>query len=167
MASSNTLTYDQDTPHRAALSELGGGDKKNHTDPNKAPDPVTMLTAEDENQNEKQIAAFNRICPLVRLWVTFSAGTPSIASVQAMGENVLANDFTVVDNGDGDTTIWWTTGAGGTLPPVVGPKSSQTSDVEIDRLRSFLTVVGSNPAVRIKSKLGAVATDANFVVELY
>lgn len=169
MSASNTLTYDQDPPHRPGLQELGGGVKKDHPDPEKAPDPVTMLTAAQENQNEKQVEALSRVTALVRLWVTFSGGTPSIVNVQAMGTNVTAPKFTVADNGDGDTTISWKTGAGapaGALPPAIGAKVSQTDDTEIDRLRAFLTTVGSDPAVRVKSKLGVVGTNCNFVVEI-
>jgi hypothetical protein len=170
MTASNTLTFDQDPPHRPALSELGGATKEN--DPVFPPDPVIHPTAEEFNQLQKQAEAFGRVAPLARIWVTFSAGTPSIAAVQALGSAVVASSFTLVDNGAGDTTIWWRTGAGapaGALPPTTGGGCvvSQTDDVEIDRIRAFLTTVSSNPAVRVKTKLGATGTDANFVVEVY
>lgn len=166
MPSSNTLTYDQDPPHRPDLTELGGGAKENHA--KRPPNPVTMATAEDFNQLTKQVEAFARVAPLARLWVRFNAGTPSVHSVQALGSAVVIGDFTVVDNGDGDTTISWTTGVGGKLPAAVGVKAAQTDDVEIDRgPRAVLTTVGSNPAARVKTKLGATGTDANFCLEIY
>lgn len=168
MSSSNTLTFDQDPPHRAALSELGGGAKENDVRPGKAPDPVKMATAEDFNQISGQLAAVNRVMPLAVLWVRITAGTPAIFALQAAGSTVIAADFTVVDVGPGETLISWTTGVGGKLPAATGVKASQTDDVEVDRLRPILTTDGSgNPAARVKTKLGAVMTDCNFCLEIY
>ena len=165
MPSSSTLTFDQNPPHRAGLSELGGGAKENSV--KYPPDPTKHATAEDFNQFSQQHAAANRVLPLFRLFVTFNAGTPSIATCQALGSNVVAGDFTIADNANGDTTISWTTGTGGKIPAAIGPVVSQTDDTEIDRIRAFMTTVGSNPAVRVKTKLGATGTDANFCVEIY
>ena len=165
MPSSHVLTYDQPTPHRAVLSELGGGAKENN--PRYPPDPVKMATAEDFNQLSKQAAAANRVMPLARLFVKFASGEPFVETVQAAGSTVAPVDFHCVDNGNGDTTIWWTTGAGGKLPSSVGVGVSQHDDTEIDRLRAFPTSYSGNPAARVKSRLGAIGTDAAFVLEIY
>jgi hypothetical protein len=165
MPSSNTLTFDQTTPHRPALSELGGGAKEN--DVKYPPNPAKHPTAEDFNQFSKLLEALGKMTPLARLWVTINAGTPSVSIVQAPGSAVDASDFNVVDNGAGDTTIWWTTGSGGSLPAAAGVGAlTQTDDVEIDRIRAQLTTHSGNPAVRVKTKLGASGTDANFMVEI-
>lgn len=165
MPSDNTLTFDQNPPHRADLTELGGGAKEN--DAIHKPDPVRMPTAEDFNQLSKQMAAVNRVMPLAIVWVRITAGTPAIFAVQAPGSGVVVGDFTPIDNGAGDTTIWWTTGTGGKLPGAIGVKASLTEDVEIDRVRAILTTNGSNPAARVKTKLGATGTDCNFCLEIY
>lgn len=163
MAASSTLSWDQTVPRRPTIDDLGGGAKENH--PTKPPNPVTMATAEDYNQATKQIAAQGRVCPMARVFVTFTAGVPAVSSVQAPGTNVVTGTFTVVDNGVGDTTLWWLA----TVIPAVGggAKAFQTSDVAIEECRAFYTTSGANPAVRVKTLFGGVATDANFAVELY
>lgn len=166
MASSNTLTFDQETPHRAALSELGGGAKENNT--RYPPNPVKHPTAEDFNQASLQLEAFNRMTPLARLFVTVSGGSPVITAVQAPGNAITTADFTPVDNGDGDSTIWWTTGSGGKLPAAIGVGGlTITSDVSIDEARAFLTTHGGNPAVRVKTRNSLVGVNANFTIEIY
>lgn len=165
MPADNTLTFDQDPPHRADLTELGGGAKEN--DAIHKPDPVKHPTAEDFNQASKQLAAFNRVAPLALVWVRITAGTPAIYMVQALGANVVPTDFTPTDEGAGQTLITWTTGTGGKLPGAIGVKASQTDDVEIDRIRAILTTNGSDPAARVKTKLGLTGTDCNFCLEIY
>jgi hypothetical protein len=167
MASSDTLTFDQDPPHRPGLSELGGGAKENSL--RQPPNPVTMPTAEDFNQFSRQHEAAGRVLPLARLWVGFSGGTPAILLVQALGGNVVAASFTVTDEGAGVTLISWKTGLGapdGALPHAIGVKVGQTDDVEIDRIRAILTSDSGDPAARIKTKLGASGTDCNFWLEI-
>ena len=165
MPSDHVLTFDQNPPHRAVLSELGGGEKENNA--KYPPDPKKHPTAEDFNQISKQLAAANRVMPLARLWVKFNSGQPFVETVQAAGSTVVPGDFTCVDNGAGDTTIWWTTGVGGKIPASVGAAVFQADDVEIDRIRAFPTLVSGNPAARVRTKLGATGTDAAFILEIY
>lgn len=168
MASSNTLSYDDDPTHRPALSELGGGAKEN--DPEFPPDPVKHIKAEDINQASKQIEAFGRVAPLAIVWVRNVAGTPAIFAVQALGANVVAGSFTVTDTGTGDTLISWKTGLGaasGALPAVVGVVAMQTDDVEVDRIRAILTSSGGDPAAQVVTKIGAAAADCNFCLMIF
>lgn len=163
MSVSNTLTFDETPPRRPGLSDITGGTKED--DPAHEPDPATMPTAAEDNQKSKQIAAHAKVADLAILTVTFSSGAPSIANVKALGTNITVDSFDVVDNGVGDTTIWWTDAE--VLPPTAGaPTVSQCDDTEIDRLRAFYTTHEGNPAVRVKSKLGSTATDADFVVRI-
>lgn len=169
MASSDVLTFDQDPPHRPGLTELGGGAKQNAVGKEK-PDPVTMPTAEDFNQFSRQLEGHGRIACLARVWVRITAGVPAIHAVQALGSSVLAGSFVVTDEGAGQTLIAWKTGTGapaGALPDAVGVVALQTDDTEIDRIRAVLTTSGSDPAARVKTKLGATGTDANFCLEIY
>ncbi len=167
MASDDVLTFDQDPPHRAGVSELGGGAKENSVA--FPPDPVKHMTAQDCNQFTGQLGAFNRMTPLARLFVRIVAGAPQIFAVQCPGSAVVAGNFTLVDNGPGDTTIWWTTGTSGSLPTAIGVGGlTITEDVAITEKRALLTTVSGNPAVRVKTFItGSVATDANFTVEIY
>lgn len=163
MTVSSTLTWDLATPIRPALSDITGGTKANR--PGKAPDPTTQPTAEEDNQRAGQIAGIARIVPMARICVTIAGGVPSISSVLAPGTNVLAGSFTVTDNGTGDTSISWLATV---LPVVTGmPAVTQGDDVAIDRIRAFYTTVSSNQAVRVKTFLGAAATDCNFAVDIY
>lgn len=168
MASSNTLTFDDDPPHRPGLSELGGGAKENSLQ--FPPNPVKHPTAEDFNQMSLQHAAVGKVAPLAILFVTFSGGTPSIAACMAPGTDVVGGSFTVSDAGNGNTLISWKTGSSqpaGALPAAVGVMAWQIDDTEIDRIRAILTTSGGDPAVRVKTKLGAVATDCNFGVIIF
>ncbi len=169
MASVDTLTFDQNPPHRAGVSELGGGAKEDSVP--FPPDPVKHPTAGDFNQFTQQHAAANRVLPLARLWVRFATGTPSIFAVQALGSNVVADSFDVTDVGAGETLISWKTGTDapdGALPAAVGVKADQTDDVEIDRgPRAILTTSGSDPAARVKSSLAGTPTDCNFCLEIF
>lgn len=160
--SSNTLTFDDSPPRRPTIDDVGGGQKVNAT---AAPNPVTQATAEDFNQTTKQVVAYGKMIPLARLFVTFAAGVPSITTMHTPSEVLVIGDFTVTDNADGDTTISWVV----TKMPARsgGPIVSQIDDTDIDKLRAFYTTDSGNPAVRVKSLLGGVGTDANFVVEIY
>lgn len=163
MTVSNTLTWDLATPIRPALSDITGGTKANR--PGKAPDPTTQPCAEEDNQRAQQIAGIARVVPMARVCVTITAGTPAVTSVLAPGTNVAVGNFIVTDNGNGDTTLSWLATV---LPAVSGfPSASQGDDVAIDRVRAFYTTLSGNQAVRIKTFLGAVATDCNFAVDIY
>jgi hypothetical protein len=161
---SNTLTWDQTTPHRPALDELGGGTKEN--DPAFPPDPIKHPRAEEYNQFSKQFAGYGRIAPLARLHVQISGGVPTIIAAQAPGANVDIGDFTVVDNAAGDTTIWWTTGSGGTLPATTGyPEASVATDDDTT-ITAVYTTVSGHPAVHVRTRTAGTLTDANFVVTI-
>jgi hypothetical protein len=159
--SSSTLTFDDSPPRRPSLDDVGGGQKVNATTP---PDPVAQATAEDFNQISKQVVAHGALVPLARLFVTFSAGVPSITGMQSPSADLVVGDFTVTDNATGDTTISWIESS---LPQrAAGPIVSQIDDVDIDKMRAFNTTASGNPAVRVKSFLGGAGTDANFVLDI-
>jgi hypothetical protein len=162
MTAATTYTYDDNPPRRASLEDLGGDDFEN--DPAEPPDRVTMPNAEEANEKARHIAGLNRVNPTAKLWVTFPAGTPTINLVRGMRTELVAADFTVVDNGAGDTTIHW---ASSKLPtPLFPPMVTLVDDVEIDRVRAYLEAVGANQGVRVKTKLGATGTDCAFVIEI-
>lgn len=168
----STLTFDQDPPHRPGLDELGGAQKENH--PKFPPDPVRHATAEEYNQITKQVTQLSSMAPLARLTVRFAAGAPTIDVAKTMGSQVVAGDFRVTDEGNGDTLISWSTGVGGKLPPTAGaPQCSLTEDADATICAFYTTDPGStppnNPAVRIKTRDRATGTltDHAFTVAIH
>ncbi len=161
---SNVLTYDQDPPHRPTLDELGGGAKEN--DPEFAPDPVKHPRAQEFNQFSRQFAAIGKITPLAKLHIRFASGVPTIEAVQSPGSNVLAADFHLVDTAAGNTLIWWTTGAGGKLPPTTGfPEATVAQDGDTTITAVYESVSG-NPGVRVRTRTAGTLADASFVVTI-
>lgn len=144
MSAADTLTFDilavDGGARRPSLADVGGG---THVDDATYPPPKTGedLYADEVNQWAQLIQAMGRVCPLVILSVTFSGGTPSIATCQAPGTNVVAGTFTVTDNSTGNTSISFTATD---LPPVttvtaalngttvgMAPAASKTSSTSI------------------------------------
>lgn len=102
------LTYDGSisasvNPFRPGLDSVGGASFVD--DSQYPPDPTTQLTAAAENQNEMLIVALSKVTPCAIISVTFSSGTPSIASLRAAGSVLAAGDFTVTDLGNGFTEL--------------------------------------------------------------
>lgn len=162
--SSDTLTFDMSPPRRPTLEDCGGGQKVNGTPP---PDPVRMLVAEDVNQLSKQAVATGSMIPLVTLFVRFTAGAPAIVGLMCPSGNVEISDFTLIDNGAGDTTITWPVGLLPTRAGNGGPRIFQIDLTEIDRIRGeYLTTLGGLPAVHCQTLLGAVGTDAAIGIDI-
>ena len=157
MPLSNTLTYDQTPWHRPGIDDLGGGAHKNLTKPR---DPRTVPDADTFNQTVRQIVAMASLAPSVRIQVEFTAGTPAITQLAALNSGLLIGDFTVTDNGAGDTSLTLVSMTGEQLRPC---ELTIAEDVEIDRLR----VVPIANGWRVKTKLGAVGTDAAFVLAVH
>lgn len=152
---------DQDeniSPHRPTLGNLGGAEFAN--DPTIPPDPETFPTAETENQQENVLYGLAQGAFALGFQITFSSGTPSIAGWWTIGTRLELADFTVTDNGDGDTTISWP--AGYLVPKSIGPLLTLNEDVEIDRARAIQASDGLS--VTVKTKLGATGTDCGFTV---
>ncbi len=159
MTAAETYTYDDVPPRRPSLDDLGGADYEN--DPLAPPDHRTMPNAEATNEGARSLAGLNRVSPVAVLHVTFPAGAPAIQSVRGARTSIAPSDFTVTDNGVGDTSITWSANLlpASTMPPI----ATLAEDVEIDRLRAYLVTGGA----RVKTKLGASATDCAFELVLY
>lgn len=159
MPLSSTLTYDQAVAARPTINDLGGGAYQN--DPQHPPNPATHPTAEMFNQATKQIVALTGVSPTLKIQVEFPGGVPTITQLIAMGTLVKITDFTVTPNGAGDTSITLTAGK---IPPQLTRASGLTivEDVDIDR-RQIIAIANG---WRIKTKLGAVGTNAAFVFQV-
>ena len=154
---SSVLTYDQSTWHRPGIDELGGGSQENVTLPR---DPRTVPHADIFNQFVRQIVADATVAPSARIQVEFAASVPSVTAVVALNTSLVPADFTITDNGNGDTSLTISKYVGETLRPI---ELSIVEDVEIDRARVFPIAGGW----RVKTKLGATGTDAAFVLALH
>jgi hypothetical protein len=160
MAATANLTFDNVVATRPTLAELGGATKEDH--PKYPPNPATMATANEYNHFTKLLQGLANVTPSVSIWIQFTSGTPAVSAIRAVGSTVVSGDFTVTDNGAGDTTISW---AAGKLPNPTGQGAavSLTADVEIDRVRAYYPTTTS---VRVKTKLSATGTDADFLVQI-
>jgi hypothetical protein len=156
MSNTSVSTWEQSPPRRPSLDDVGGGNYANDTE--HPPDPGDP-NAHDVNQMAKQVVALAALGAAAAIHVTFSGGTPSIASVQCARADVVPASFSVTDNGAGDTSI---THTGGLLPAVTWPAwARQVDDVEIDRGPRVISITNG---WRIKTKLNTTGTDSNFVL---
>lgn len=147
------LPQARETPAWSTLDDMGGGAYEN--DPEDVPSPADP-NADAANTCEKLVVAHDRLAWAVVIEVTNTAGTMAIASVWSLRGDLTPDDFTLVENGTGDTSI---THTGGKLPPrKFKPRVEQTDDEEIDRLR----VIEISNGWQVKTKLGATATDCSF-----
>lgn len=104
------------------------------------------------------------VVPVAIIEVHFSAGTPSIYAVQALDDALVAGDFTLVDNADGDTTISW---AADTFPIAASSPEAKVVDTAHG---SWLAPTCSSPAngVRVKTRAdGGALTDIDFKVHIF
>ena len=92
-------------PHRPSLGQLGGGAyQDDQSDP---PDLDTMPSAAMENVNEKTLGGLARTGDVAAFSVKFNAGAPYIDKATFADKELVIGDFTVTDNGLGDTSITW------------------------------------------------------------
>lgn len=104
MTVSDTLTYDLATPIRPGLTNIRNGVKTNDSEI-----PVDQPCAEEHNQMAQQIAALNKVNPVLIISCS-NATTPAAISFTTPGGSLLIGDFTVADTtggATGDTTISW------------------------------------------------------------
>ena len=119
MAAASTLTFDITPPRRPSLDDIGGATLVD--DAARPPHKATMPYADQLNQCQLQIERLAAMTEVLTLTVTFAAGVPSVSQFTASRTTVVIGDFTVTDNGTGDTTITWpantvTTSTGGPVP---------------------------------------------------
>ncbi len=153
-----TLVFDEATPRRPGLNDVGGGAWED--DVEAPPDPTTMPSADPLNQLQLLAVAYGKLAPACAVHVVFVAGAPTISSVIALRTTLTADDFTLTDHGSGDTSV---VADADKLPPATWPPFAvQVDDTEIDRVRA----VGVSNGARVKTKLGATGTDAAFLLFL-
>lgn len=157
MAAASSLTWDITPPRRPSLDDIGGATLAD--DAAYPPHKATMPYADQLNQCQTQIERLAAITEVVTLSVTFAAGVPSVSQFTAMRTTTVIGDFTVTDNGPGDTTITW---PASTFPTSTGgPMVTINEDVDALAPRALLVALG----VRVVTKnAAAAATDIAFTV---
>lgn len=103
MAAINYYPHDADAPQRISTEDLGGDQKINET--GYAPG-VDEPGADEWNNLVRMCSALDKMTPLAIVTLD-GAASPAITAVKAKRTTIAAADFTVTDNGAGDTTIEW------------------------------------------------------------
>lgn len=153
------LTSGDGGPTRPSVDQMGEAALEN--DARNPPIAPKMPTAPMLNQWQMQIAALGKVCPALVISVRFSAGTPSVYKFTAPTGNLVTDDFTVTDNGTGDTTIAW---PANTLPasvaePMVSINGGTAGEATVD--------LASATSVRVKTKASSSAADLAFTVTVF
>lgn len=105
MPTPTQCVFDLTPPRRPGIDDVGGGGKLD--DQQYPPDPVTMLTGADVNQEENLLVRYGAVLPMATLSVHFSGSNPSVASCTSVKTAVVPGTFTVTDLGVGITKIAW------------------------------------------------------------
>jgi hypothetical protein len=123
MSTPTQCVFDLTPPRRPGLDDVGGGAKINDPRPGFQPDPLTMPTAEDENQAENLLVRFGSVVPHTVITLHLDGSNNfvinKVTSCKAGVSTTSGNPFTVTQNGgagSGDATISW---AANTFPPAV------------------------------------------------
>src|SRR3954471_14895885 len=87
----SVLTYDQPSPHRPTLAELGGGAFQDH--PTRPPDPARHPSAGMFNQATKQIVALAGVAPSMKIQVEFVSGTPVMTQLVCLSSQITLANF--------------------------------------------------------------------------
>ena len=148
------------TVTRPGLSDIGGGAKED--DQEYPPDPVTMPTADDENQQEMILVGFGQVTSPVATSIEFAAGVPQFKYLNAIDYNLLAADFTIVDNGVGDTTIY--TAAVNLPARFLDPTGTINENTAQGTICAVPYAAGANLGVRVYTYAAGVAADLDFTV---
>src|SRR6266571_4444042 len=94
--------FDLSPPRRPAITDVGGGAKENDPDPSKAPDPITMPTAEDENQAENLLVRYGSVVPHTVLTLHLDGSNNfvinKVTSCKAGVSTTSGNPFTITQN---------------------------------------------------------------------
>lgn len=162
MSAAEEFTYDRAVidggAARPSIDDLGGEDWQDDADyppPRNGED----LYADAVKQVWQQVAAAHRVLPSAIISVTFSVGVPSIASVRCCSAVLTPADFTVTDNGTGDTSITW---AAGKLPP-----TEAEPEVSANWTPCFIEAHNIVNGVQVISKDSTnTAVNANFTVRI-
>lgn len=159
MTASAIYPYDDDPPRLPSVEDLGGDAMID--DPG-SPPGAGEPSAAAWNNFVRLLAGAGRMLPTASITVYFPSGAPVIESVVAMRTTIAAADFTLTDNGTGDTTIEW---AATVLPPQSRPPKAYVCD-------TFPRVIGAYAPTSLSVRVvtitdAAVASNTRFTVDIF
>lgn len=150
-------------PFRADVNSLGGDD---FVDDDPQPEIGAEPTASVTNEQNRHIAAHERLSPLARLWVQFSGSTPNIIYVTALGTLVIISSFTVNHPSTGTVDILWPNGTMASIAADPCCDSTQSNRHPTGKIHPSPPSGFSGIRVTI-TDLAAAAADGDFIAEVY
>lgn len=159
-------TFEDTVSHRPDIdADLGGAILENEADSLPERDG-TGPCAEIFNQVVQQVAAFGGVVPTAVIVIDFSSGAPFIAALLCANKTLNAGSFTIVDQGNGDTSIRWTTA---NLPILTTATSSLNvhGTSNTDDVVEEMGLSAGTSGVRLRTSSGGVLTNLRATVVLY
>jgi hypothetical protein len=144
-------------PRRPSLADVGGATLEDDTE--FPPNPAKHPYADQLNQWAMQIEAVGRTVESLVLSVEISGGTPALVAFTCPRDDMEIDDFTVTDNGTGDTTITW---PADTFPPEL-TRPELTINQDVGGIVGGTAVSVTN-GVRVRTYDGSGAEDLHFTV---
>jgi hypothetical protein len=150
------LTLEQGGPRVPDEDDLGGVEIENGDPP---PQKGAARDGDMDNVQTATMAGRERMGPMCRVHVEYSAGEHVIVAIDAMGNNVAATAFGFTPNGTGDVTMAWDEG---TLPP-----QNRTPVVRVvDAFGHGYATAGVDSARIYTAGATGTAANLNFEIEL-
>lgn len=151
-----TITYKLSPARRPTLDDLHGGlVADDSTYPPNAGDPHASAM----NQSDLLVIAAHAVLPVFRLYVTVPSGTPTATAIKTLRDDLVIGDFTITDNGAGDTSI---THTGGKLPSDSFPAKAYATGNAGDCTVNVESIANG---WRIRARVAGTLTDTPFVLE--
>lgn len=162
MASPEFYVFDGDPdnavpPRRPGIDDVGGAAKED--DQAFPPDPVTMPTANDENQQERILVGLGKMTDTAKVYVKFIAGVPTIYAIRGAGNDLVASDFTPTDVETGKTKIACPSSK--IIPPLFGKAFPQATGDNT----AVAYVSGSGEEITVETRTGGALADVDFILE--
>lgn len=166
---SNLNPYEATPPYTPGSDDFRGHLLANIN--GKKPANDTYPDADVLNNNTRVAVSLAAVAFVARLEVAFVAGVPTLVSVESTNGavTVASSTFTLIDLGNGDTAVEYSSSTP-VFPTAKGaPQAAICEDVEIDRVRAYFdpgSATAGKFRIHVKTKLGAVGTDARFQLSI-
>jgi hypothetical protein len=150
------LSADDGGPRVPDVDDLGGVEIQNGDPP---PEKGAERDGDMDNVQTATMAGRERMGPMCRVHVEYTGGEHVIVAIDAMGNSVVAENFSFTANGTGDVTMTW---AEGTLPP----QARKPRVTIVDAFGFGYATQGVDEATVFTADETGAAADLNFEIEL-
>jgi len=149
-------------PYRPGVNDFNGAALQNDMRPGRAPDPLTMPTAELFNSTAYMVVSACKMIPSASISVNAGA-SPTVAFWTTAANKITTNPFTTVRNAAGDYSI---TAPANTLPtPNAFPKASLA--VALGAHNYGVSAVPITNGIRVTTTQDGALTDLSFRADFY